>query len=440
MNADQKYLRAMVIDDEEFMRKLTARQLLALGCQSVESHGDGASALASLSHKSNEVDLIVCDLQMPNMDGIEVMRALGLMGFGGAVILVSGENPRTLAAAERLARAHGLALLGVLPKPVEPARLSWMLDKLALDEPPQAAKRMKYSPSAEELSVCLSKGQLVNHYQPKVCLRTGAVVGMEALVRWQHPELGLIYPDEFIPVAERSGLIDRLTRAVMDGPSGALTHLRQWQDLGLQLHMSVNVSMENLLDLSFPDFVMQASHNAGVGLEHVVLEITESRLSAETKLVADVLTRLRLKKMRLSIDDFGTGYSSLAQLHELPFDELKIDKRFVHGAHEVHVSASILDACLNMAKSLSLSTTGEGVECLADWQHLQQKGCDVAQGYWIAKPMPPERVPTWIAEWQKRAAAQTELLAQAGRPEAGCSGCMGASDKASSCRSSGHGD
>jgi EAL domain-containing protein (putative c-di-GMP-specific phosphodiesterase class I)/AmiR/NasT family two-component response regulator len=417
MNANGKYLRAMVIDDEALMRKLTGLQLRALGCQSVECHSDGSAALSTLSQKPDEIDLIVCDLQMPVMDGVEVLRGLSAMGFGGAVIVVSGEGQRTLAAAERLAQAHGLDLLGVLKKPVEPARLAWLLEKLV---PDKASARSQRHLSAEDLACGLATGQLTNHYQPKVCLQTGKVVGVEALVRWQHPTLGLIFPEEFIPVAESSGLIDRLTRSVIDGPGGALRHLKQWHDAGLDLHVAVNVSMDNLLDLSFPDFVMRAAQNVGVNLTHLVLEVTESRLSTDTKLIADVLTRLRLKRLRLAIDDFGTGYSSLAQLHEWPFDELKVDKRFVHRAHEDHVIGCILDASLNMAKELGLSTTGEGVETLADWHHLQRKGCDLAQGYWIAKPMPPEQVPTWLLAWRERTAAQSDLFAQAQQPVARC--------------------
>jgi EAL domain-containing protein (putative c-di-GMP-specific phosphodiesterase class I) len=422
MNANGKYLGAMVIDDEDFMRKLIALQLRALGCQTVECHACGNAALNELAQKPEAFHLVVCDLQMPAMDGIEVLRGLAAMHYRGAVMLISGEDQRTLDSAERLAHAHGLDLLGVLQKPVEPARLVWLLDKLVSDQALKPVDGVRQRPelSVEDLSRGLAHGQLLSHYQPKVCLQTGRVVGVESLVRWLHPEHGLIYPDAFIPLAESNGLINRLTQEVIAGPKGALQQLKSWQQVGLDLHVAVNVSMDNLLDLSFPDFVVQAGRNAGVSLTHLVLEVTESRISAETTLIADVLTRLRLKKLRLSIDDFGTGYSSLAQLHDLPFDELKIDKRFVHRAHEDHASNSILDASLNMARDLGLSTTGEGVETMADWHHLQRKGCSLAQGYWIAKPMPPEQVPAWISAWQVRVANHADLLTQDRQPVAEC--------------------
>lgn len=416
MSTSKNYLSAMVIDDEAFMRKLIAFQLRALGCQSVLCHASGIDALDALSLPANGIQLVICDLQMPIMDGVEVVRRLGAMAYQGSLILVSGEDQRTLNMAERLAKEHGLRVLGVLNKPVQPAQLTWLLNKLNPDVAASAQVKPKPKPvgkmSASELARGIGQGQLLNHYQPKVCMRTGAVLGMEALVRWQHPEHGLLYPDAFISVAEDHGLIDLLTQAVIGGPQGALRHLKQWLNAGADMHVAVNVSMDNLSSLSFPDFITQAAIEADVNLDHLVLEITESRLSSDVRSVRDVLTRMRLKRVRLSIDDFGTGYSSLAQLHELPFDELKIDQRFVHQAHQDNALNSLLEASVNMAIDLQMKTTGEGVETEADWLHLQSKGCDLAQGYWIAKPMAPERVLPWVETWREKVVARPELFRQ----------------------------
>ncbi len=405
MSAQMADLRVLVIDDEGFMRKLIAMQLRALGCKSVLCFESGEVALDALSNGGLDINLIVCDLQMPTVDGIEVIRRLGSLGFQGSVILASGECQRTVKMAEKLAHAHGLKLLGALQKPVQPDQLKWLLDKMGghcTTEPrkPRAAHQV----AASDLAHAIESGQLINHYQPKVCTRTGQVVGMEALVRWCHPEHGLIYPDAFIGVAEENDLINRLTEAVIAGPHGALQHVKQWTAAGLNLHVAVNISMDNLHDLSFPDQLARHAEEAGVGLGHLVLEITESRLNTDVLSLTDILTRLRLKRLRLSIDDFGTGYSSLAQLHDLPFDELKIDRRFVHKAHQDSALNSILEASVNMAHNMDMTTTGEGVETVEDWLHLQRKGCDLAQGYWIAKPMPPERVIHWVSEWRERIA------------------------------------
>jgi EAL domain-containing protein (putative c-di-GMP-specific phosphodiesterase class I) len=237
---------------------------------------------------------------------------------------------------------------------------------------------------------------LINHYQPKVVIATGAVVGIEALVRWQHPRDGLVMPDQFIGTAEDHGLIDGLTRVVL---TKALHDTRSWHAAGLNLHVSVNVSMENLAALDFPEFIAEEARAAGVPLTSLVLEVTESRLMKDLLAQMDILTRLRLKRIGLSIDDFGTGYSSLAQLRDIPFDELKVDRSFVHGAWRDASLRAIFDASLGMGHQLGLRIVAEGVEDAADWDFLREAGCDMAQGFLIAKPMPAIDLTDWIANW-----------------------------------------
>lgn len=425
MSNDVNYLHAMVIDDEAFMRKIIALQLRSLGCKSVSCHESGKDALSVLAENPDHVHLVVCDLQMPIMDGVEVVSSLGAIGYRGALILVSGEAQRILDAAKRLAHAHGLNVLGVLNKPVQPARMAWLLNRLGDGKTGDVSRNLKPKRqiSAMELSAAIDQGHMVNHYQPKVCLRTGRVMGFEALVRWQHPDHGLIYPDEFVSVAEDSGLIGRLTQAVIAGPGGALHHLGRWLATGLDVHVAVNVSMENLADQRFPDFIVAAGRNAKVSLTKLVLEVTESRINPDARLIGEVLTRLRLKRLSLAIDDFGTGYSSLAQLQELPFDEMKIDRRFVSHAHQDRVNNSILDASIDMARALNMITIGEGVESIEDWRHLQRKGCDMAQGYWIAKPLPFEQIAAWLTTWHERMRSHPELLLHAPGTGAAADAC-----------------
>jgi len=239
----------------------------------------------------------------------------------------------------------------------------------------------------------------VNYYQPKVSVTTGEVVGLETLVRWRHPKDGLIFPDQFIGMAEQYGLIDDLTRAVL---SEALPQARAWQDAGLSLRLAVNLSMDNLVSLSFLDYVVNLTTEAGVPPQQLVLEVTESRLMQDQRVSLEILTRLRLKRFRLSIDDFGTGNSSLAQLRDIPFDELKIDQSFVHGAWGNDTQRAMFDASVGLAQQLAMETVAEGVEDRADWNFLRQHHCDVAQGYFIARPMPAEDFPGWLADWEQR--------------------------------------
>jgi EAL domain-containing protein (putative c-di-GMP-specific phosphodiesterase class I) len=321
------------------------------------------------------------------------------------VVLISGEDDRILHTAEKLARAHALRVLGALHKPVGPEQLRQTLADAMQPAATQNSHNVLRQYGADEIREAIAGGELVNHYQPKVEFATGRVSGVETLVRWQHPRDGLVYPDQFVSVAEESGLIDNLTRAVLAGLGGALQQARQWQDAGYPLHVSVNVSMDNLTDHAFPGFVADEVARAGVPASRLVLEVTESRLMKNPLATLDILTRLRLKRIGLSIDDFGTGHSSLSQLRDVPFDELKIDRSFVHGACRQDALRAILQPSLDMARQLGIRSVAEGVEDLDDWRFLRECGCDLAQGYFVARPMPAGALIGWLAEWEARRGA-----------------------------------
>lgn len=398
-------MRILLVDDEAFMLKLLAHQLAKLGFAQTLAC-DGGQAALDLLAAGAPIDLIFCDLQMPGMDGVEFIRHLvQRVGYGGALVLVSGEDQRILQTAEKLAQAHRLNVLGVLPKPVAPERLRQVLDNFgagAAAAPRDADKTY----GAHELRRAIADGELLNYYQPKVDVASGAVAGVEALVRWRHPRDGLVQPDQFIATAERHGLIDALTRSVLDG---ALRQARQWLDAGLHLHLAVNVSMDNLGAVGFADLVTEAAARNGVPLADLVLELTESRLMTDRLAPLDILTRLRLKRIGLSIDDFGTGHSSLAQLRDIPFDELKIDRGFIHGACRDPSLKAIVEASCALARQLGMRIVAEGVEDRDDWDFLRGAGCDLAQGYFIAKPMPGAAVAGWVADWQARRGALAEM-------------------------------
>ena len=309
----------LALDDEPFMLKLLARMLANMGFTSVTLCDNGHAALAQIDNVSARPNLILLDLNMPGMDGIEFVRHLVERNYSGSLILISGEDERMLQTAEKLVQAHKIQVLGHLHKPVKPEVLSALLEQWTPPAPTSlpAAKKIY---GADELRAAIANGQLVNYYQPKVAVANGEVVGVETLVRWRHPVDGLIFPDQFISVAEAHGLIDDLTRTVL---TGALAQAKAWQQAGLTLRVAVNISMDNLASLDFVDFVVDLAAKAGVPPQGVVLEVTESRLMQDTRAPLEILTRLRLKRFRLSIDDFGTGHSSLAQLRDIPFDELR---------------------------------------------------------------------------------------------------------------------
>jgi EAL domain-containing protein (putative c-di-GMP-specific phosphodiesterase class I)/FixJ family two-component response regulator len=391
--------RVVLVDDDALVLKLQSQQLRNLGYQDLRAFEDARTALASLQAEGGGADLVLCDLQMPAMDGIEFVRALAASGFQGRLLLVSGEQGRVLKAAAQLAQAHGLRLLGTLQKPVSMLQLQAVLcrEQVHAGRPtPDAGPALE----AAELRRGLQVGELHNVYQPKVSLATGELVGVEALVRWQHPQRGLVPPDQFIALAEDSGQIDALLWYVLER---ALHDATGWSARGLTLSVAVNVSMDNLLQLDFPDRVAARAAHHGLPLSQLMLEVTESRLMRNALVVMDTLTRLRLKRVGLSIDDFGTGHSSLVQLRDLPFEELKVDKSFVHGAAGDPALRSIVESSLRLGQQLGMQTVGEGVEDLDDWRLLRAAGCTLAQGFFIGRPMPPLAVPAWAATWALRA-------------------------------------
>lgn len=405
-------MRTLLIDDDPFALKLLARQLEQLGCAAMTLCERARDALVLLETEFETIGLVFCDLQMPDIDGVEFVRHLARIGYRGGLVLVSGEEGRILQTVQKLAQAHQIHLLAALAKPVSSEQLRQVLASYASRSTNlPRADRHQYPP--DDLQRAIAGGELVNHYQPKVELATGELVGVETLVRWQHPHAGLVFPDQFIATAEEHGLIEELTRAVL---AAALRQAHVWRDAGLELQLAVNVSMGNLAALDFPDVVAQLASEAGVALSSVVLEVTESRLMKDLRAPLDILTRLRLKCVGLSIDDFGTGHSSLAQLRDIPFDELKLDRSFVHGAAADSALRAIVEGSLSMARHLGMKSVAEGVEDRADWDFLRTIGCDVAQGYFIGRPMPGIVLPAWRGGWERRRRELTAATPRAALP------------------------
>ena len=391
-------LKVLVLDDEPFILKVLAYLLARKGFHDVTTCDNGSAALSLVDTPHAAPQLIFCDINMPGMDGVEFVRRLVEHGYSGSLVLVSGEDERTLQSMRRLVQAHHIEVLGCLQKPVTPANLEVMMEawRMPAPAPRTMAEKTYYE---EELRQAIKMKQLVNHYQPKVALSTGKVVGVEALVRWQHPTDGLVYPDQFIGIAEAYGLIDDLTYLVL---KQALHDMATWKQMGLELQVSVNVSMDNLSALDFPDMVSTLAASAGIAPTALILEVTESRLMHDLRAPLEILTRLRLKRFGLSIDDFGTGHSSLTQLRDLPFDELKIDRSFVHGAHDIENLRAIFNASVGLAKELGMKVVAEGVEDADDWAFLRSTACDLAQGYHISRPIAAGEFVRWVDSYQRR--------------------------------------
>jgi EAL domain-containing protein (putative c-di-GMP-specific phosphodiesterase class I)/FixJ family two-component response regulator len=341
-------------------------------------------------------DLITIDLVMPELDGVEIMRLLAERKSRARIVISSGMGTRVLDAAQRSASQHGLDIAGVISKPISKEALRALIGEgsdgaLAASAKEQSGQAEGLEFTKAELQRALDRHEFFMVYQPKVQCKSGAIKGFEALVRWNHPERGIVMPDEFIPFTEENGLIDALTEQVFDQSlawfSKSFPHLK--------LELSLNLSARTLVDIQMADRLSTLSRKFQVDSEHIVLELTETRAMVDPVLSLDLMTRFRMKGFQLSIDDFGTGYSSMVQLVRLPFSEIKVDKSFVVRAQQSQESRSVIRSIVDLGHSLGLMVTAEGVEDRETLDYLIGLGCDLAQGYFIARPMSGETARLW---------------------------------------------
>lgn len=385
----------LLVDDEAFVRQWTRRLLAELGCVDLREACNGREALAALDAPNANIDLILCDLMMPDMDGIEIVRHLAARPEPPAIAFLSGAESSLLRAAESLARAYSLRGVGSIAKPVAKDKLQSVIADATREATPKA-QRARLLIGEYDLARGIAAGELCLHYQPKVSIKTRRLESVESLVRWNHPSLGLLPPDSFVPVAEATGLITPMTEQLIEI---SFRQMADWKHHGLAPHVAINLSPSMLSDVSLPDRAAKLAAGLSLDPEHIVFEITETGVAKEENIYLEIVTRLHMKGFALSIDDFGTGSSSLKKLEALPFTELKVDRQFVDGAHKNPAKSAILQASLTLAKSLGMKTVAEGVEDKADWDLLQTLPCDLVQGYFVARPMTSGALPAWVETW-----------------------------------------
>ncbi len=338
-----------------------------------------------------EPTVIVLDLQMPQIDGVEILRHLAELESKAAVLLMSGVQTRVLQTAERLAFSLGLNIAGAVSKPIDLEEFERYLQRqyLAADRSGRTGRNVTES----DLARALSNGEIVVHYQPIVSLPDGRITGVEALARWDHPAYGLIGPCEFIPLAEDSGLITTLTYQIIEQATAEMASVRAGGQL---VSVAINLSACMLDDLELPERIDAILSDAGFSNDRLTLEITESDAMENPSRSMDILVRLCLKEIKLSIDDFGSGHSSLIQLYRLPYGEIKIDHSFVQEVTSKDEAAVIVRSIVSLAKNLNLRVVAEGVEDEETLRHLEKLGCDVAQGFLFCEPLSSDDLDTWL--------------------------------------------
>jgi len=378
----------LIVDDEPEVAEVIAEFAGRAGYDVVCT--SSPQAFDALYHDG--LDVVILDLWMPDVDGIELIRRLAARRSEARLILVSGFDQRVLESARQLAISHGLRVAGALGKPLRLAELTALLDGDTLPGPRTASRLVEVT--LAELQQAFADDRLVVHYQPQVSLASGAVVGVEALVRWRLADGGILPPEMFVQIADAAGLSLALTWRVIEKAAQARTVIEPWN-----LSVSINLPPAALTDIDFPDAVLGAVRGTLLAPPRLHFEVTETSVAREPKAALDILTRLRLKGFPLAIDDFGIGYSSLAQLRALPLSSLKIDKTFVRRMDRDPASRAIVERSIALGHDLGLVVVAEGAETASVWDALRECGCDVVQGYFVKAATAADELAAWLPSW-----------------------------------------
>lgn len=384
-----------VVDDEAEIAKLLAEMAYGQGF-AADTFQCADKLLAA--RKDKHYAVTVLDLSLPDMDGFEVLRALGeQLCHAQAVeplVLISGHDRSVLSAARRRAEKLGLRILGSLTKPVRAPEFAHMLASITASP---ATPDSRVLVSAADLQRGIDNDEMLAFVQPQVSLRTGEWVGLEALVRWKHPQFGLLTPDRFVPLAESTGLALALTRAVILQALGIAQRARDQQ--GFSGTLAINLAPVSLTDPHFPEAMARLVQEVPWDPARLCFEVTETSVAADPDLALEILARLHMRGFRLSLDDFGTGHSTLENLSLMPVSELKVDMNFVRPGLQDRTARVITEQSIALGRELGMRVVAEGVETLSHWQWLRKAGCDNAQGYFISRAIPGHLLRGWSENW-----------------------------------------
>ena len=389
--------RIIVVEDHPFQRGVVVNMIRALGFRTIEEAANGREALAKLSDAAAPpTDVILCDLEMPEMDGVEFLRIVAESRLAESVVIISGREPEILHSVDTMLKESGMFVLGCLKKPASLDALRQVLGGPArVAEPAAPAGALRQ----DDLERALASHEITAEFQPKVRLADGALTGVETLARWCRPSGAPVPPATFVRAMARAQLLAALTDRMLEQ---ACMALRRWEAQGLTLTASVNVSMGIMTDVGVTDRFLARVRDHQIEPHRITFEVTETEVMADVPAVLNVMARLRLKGFGLAIDDFGTGYSSLSQLNAIPFTELKIDQSFVRGCEDSRRLRDIVRSSIDLGRRLGILTVAEGVETQAEWLFLLDAGCHEAQGFHMGRALPPAGLLAWADQWSRR--------------------------------------
>ncbi|HEY8026786.1 MAG TPA: EAL domain-containing response regulator [Burkholderiaceae bacterium] len=389
-------LKFLVAEDDDFQRRWLTIMLTNLGVKNIIEAADGLAALKVLQDKNTPIDISVIDLNMPGMDGIELIRHIAKENHPGSIILASALDRSLLFSVETMSKAYGVDLLGTIEKPATPEGLLALLNAYQPRVDKHDASIKSPSFTFADIHRGLLNKEFEPRFQPKVDLSNGQVKGAEAFTHWSHPEFGNVSPSIFIPLLEEFGEMEAFAWIVVEKSIAACI---DWHQQGHPISVSINLSPICLSNPEFADRVIDYVATQDIEPQYIIIEVTESSAITNVPYFLESLARLRMKGFGISVDDYGTGHSSMQQLLRIPFSELKIDRSFVAGASANPALETVLSASLEVCRKLNKTSVAVGVETQQDWEFLRKLGCTYAQGYYIAKPMDGKTLPVWMDEW-----------------------------------------
>ena len=378
-------LRFLIVEDHGFQRWTLGHYLEQLGAKVIFNAGDGQTALEIYKSVEPPVDIVITDLNMPGMDGIQFIHHVADFGMPVGLILVTAQES-VLASVEAMARAYGVNLLAAIKKPVTARTLEAAISRYE----PAASRANAAKPAArpdfslEQIVAGIEAGEFEPFFQPQLALSNRGIRSAEVLPRWRHPSLGIVGAEAFLPTLETSWQIDQLTTVML---RKALPACKAWRVAGVEAAVSVNVSLPSLTDVTLVDRLLETVREAAVDPGHVVFEVTETAAVSDLGKVLENLSRFRMYGFGLSIDDYGSGHSPLEKLARIPVTELKVDQSLVRNAPKKEARRAMLESALEMAKALRSTAIANGVENSEEIVMLREVGYDIVQGSFIAEPM-----------------------------------------------------
>ena len=388
--AQERHRRVLIIDDDERVLKYMSRMAEQSGFEVVAGSTVKPHLLAGLGPS----DFIFVDMQMPEMDGIQVLEFLFRHGVKARIVPMSGSHVAVLETAERIAKRNGLSVAGFLTKPFRLAEFNRILEEAPGELQAQTGRRPLPSEiNIEDVLFGLERNQFDTYLQPIIDLGTRKAIGYEALARWQSDKFSLVNPDRFIGLAAQNGVLPRLTQQLANRALGYSAAMRA---RGLPWKVSLNLGMEDFVDNALPEKLAALVAQHGLPPNSLTVELTESSATQNETRLLEILARIRLKDIHLAIDDFGTSYSSLERLAWIPFTSLKIDMRFISEIATSGTARIIVESALKLAQRLKLTTVAEGIETEEQLKILKELGCDRGQGWLFCRAMEFQSAVDWI--------------------------------------------